>query len=61
MKIDEAPLVLDKKYYSRHRCKEVNEYEWTILRKYALAEIQRLDREFKKPLRNTKTRIKASK
>ena len=51
MKIEEAPKVLNKKYYSKHRYKEVNEYEWTVLKKYMLAEIQRLDKEFKKSLR----------
>ena len=55
MKIEEAPKILNKKYYSGHRCKEVNEYEWTVLKKYILAEIQRLDKEFKKSLRKNKT------
>lgn len=54
MKIEEAPNILNKKYYSRYRCKEVNEYEWTVLKKYMLAEIQRLDKEFKKSLRKNK-------
>jgi len=41
--------------------KEVNEYEWTVLKKYMLAEIQRLDKEFKKSLRKNKACVKASK
>ncbi len=41
MKIEEAPKILTKKYYSKHRGKEVNEYEWTVLKKYMLAEMQR--------------------
>ena len=61
MKIEEAPKLLNKKYYSKHRYKEVNEYEWTVLKKYMLAEIQRLDKEFKKSLRKNKTRVKVSK
>ena len=61
MKIEEVPKVLNKKYYSKHRCKEVNEYEWTVLKKYMLAEIQMLDKEFKKSLRKNKTRVKVSK
>ena len=51
MKIEDASKILNKKYYSKHRGKEVNEYEWTVLKKYMLAEIQRLDKEFKKSLR----------
>ena len=61
MKIEDTPKVLNKKYYSKHRCKEVNEYEWTVLKKYMLAEIQRLDKEFKKSLRKNKACIKMSK
>ncbi len=58
MKIEDAPKVLNKKYYSKHSGKEVNEYEWTVLKKYMLAEIQRLDKEFKKSLRKNKARTK---
>src|SRR3989339_1031617 len=61
MKIEDAPKVLSKKYYSKYRGKEVNEYEWTVLKKYMLAEIQRLDKEFKKSLRKNKTCVKGSK
>lgn len=61
MKIEDAPKRLNKKYYSKHCGKEVNEYEWTVLKKYMLAEIQRLDKEFKKSLRKNKTRAKVSK
>lgn len=43
MKLENAPKILNKKYYDRYRCKEIKEYEWTILRKYILAEIRRLD------------------
>ena len=55
IKIENAPKILNKKYYSKHRGKEVNEYEWTVLKKYMLAEIQRIDKEFKKSLRKNKT------
>src|SRR3990167_432456 len=61
MKIEEAPKVLSKKYYSKHLGKEINEYEWTVLKKYMLAEIQRLDKEFKKSLGNNSVRVKAAK
>ena len=61
MKIEDAPKVLNKKYYSKYLDKEVNEYEWTVLKKYMLSEIQRLDKEFKKSLRKNKACVKASK
>ena len=54
MKIEDAPKTLNKKYYSKYSGKEVNKYEWTVLKKYTLAEIQRLDMEFKKSLRKNK-------
>ena len=54
MKLEEAPKALRKKYYSKHLGKEVNEYEWTVLKKYMLAEMQRFDKEFKKSLRKNK-------
>jgi aminoglycoside/choline kinase family phosphotransferase len=60
MKIEEAPKALNNKYYSKHLGKEVNEYEWTVLKKYMLAEIQRLDKEFKKSLRKNKTCVKGA-
>lgn len=56
MKIEDAPTALNKKYYSKYKGKEVNEYEWTVLKKYILAEVQRMDKEFKKSLRENKTR-----
>jgi hypothetical protein len=48
MKIEDAPKVLNKKYYDKYRVKKLNEYEWTILKKHLLAEIEHLDKEFKK-------------
>lgn len=51
MKIENAPKILNKKYYDKYCCKEIKEYEWTVLRKYMLSEIQRLDKEFKESLR----------
>ena len=60
MKIEDAPKVLNKKYYSKYLGKEVNEYEWTVLKKFMLAEIQRLDKEFKKSLRKNKACTKMS-
>lgn len=61
MKIEDAPKILNKKYYSKYQGKEVNEYEWTVLKKYILAEVERLDKEFRKSLRTNKSRNKANK
>ena len=58
LKIEEAPKTLNKKYYSKYLDKKVNEYEWTVLKKYMLAEIQGLDKEFKKLLRKNKVYVK---
>lgn len=55
MRIEEAPKVLNKKYYDKYLGKKMNEYEWTILKKYLLSEIERLDKEFKKSIREIKT------
>ena len=61
MKIEDAPKVLNKKYYSKYQGKEVNEYEWTVLKRYIMAEVERLDKEFKKSLRKNKACVKVSK
>lgn len=61
MKIENAPKVLNKKYYDTRRGKKLNEFEWTVLRRYLLAEIGQLDKEFKKAQRKSKTLAKRTK
>lgn len=61
MKLEDAPKILNKKYYNKYCGKVVNEYEWTVLKRYMLAKIKGLDKEFKKSLRKNKTRLKAPK
>jgi len=56
MKIEEAPKVLNEKYYDKYQGKKLKEYEWTILKKYLLIEIERLDKEFKKAQRRSKAK-----
>ena len=51
MKIEEAPKILSKKYYNKYRGKEVNEYEWTLFKRSLLAEIEEMDKEFKRSVR----------
>lgn len=60
MKLEDAPKILNKKYYNKYRGKEVNEYEWTVLKRYILAKTESLDKEFKKSLRKSKPRFKTS-
>jgi hypothetical protein len=60
MKIEDAPKILNKKYYDKYRDKKLKEYEWTVLKKYILAEVKRLDKEFKKMLRKNKPASKGT-
>jgi len=56
MKLEDAPKVLNNKYYDKRKGKKLNEYEWTVLKRYLLAEIAQLDKEFKKAQRKSKTK-----
>ena len=55
MKLEDAPKILNKRYYNKYRGKEVNEYEWTVLKRYILAELKEFDKEFKKTVRKIKS------
>lgn len=52
MKLEQVPKNLTKKCYSRFTGKYTNEYEWTALKKFLIAEINRLDKYFKRSLRD---------
>lgn len=54
MKLEEAPKILNKKYYSRYKGKTLREYEWTLLKNLVLREVSYLDKNFKKELRRKK-------
>lgn len=54
MKLEQAPDMLNKKYYDRYQGKTIREYEWTLLRKYIIADIQRLDKKFKNSIRKNR-------
>ena len=54
MKLEEAPKILNKKYYNRYTGKTVKEYEWTLLKKLILNQIAFLDKNFKKEIRAKK-------
>ena len=51
MKLENAPKILNRKYYDKYRGKTIREYEWTLLRRLILNEVAYLDKEFKKGLR----------
>lgn len=51
MKLEDAPKRLNRKYYDKYKGKTRPEYEWTILKKFMLREIEYLDKNFKKELR----------
>ena len=54
MKLKETPKILDKKYYNKYSGKTLNVYEWTLLKRLILNEVDRLNKEFKKPVKNKK-------
>lgn len=54
MKLEDAPKRLNKKYYSTYSGKTLKEYEWTLLKKMMLSNIEYLDKEFKNQTRRGK-------
>lgn len=61
MTIDEAAHVLDKKYFDRYAGKERKKYEWTVLKRYMLAKIGWLDKQFQASIRKKKRQTKIKK
>jgi hypothetical protein len=57
MKLEDAPKLLNKKYYDKYQGKTIKEYEWTLLKRLILNEINYLDKEFKKEIRKTNKKI----
>lgn len=51
MRLDEAPEILNKKYWNKYTGKTLKEYEWTLLKKLILRELEDLDKDFKKEIR----------
>lgn len=52
MKLEEAPIKLNRKYYDKYSGKTLNVYEWTLLKRLILNEVERLDKEFKKIIKS---------
>src|SRR3989344_455725 len=57
MKLEDAPKILKNKYYDKYRGKTRKEYEWTLLRRMIISEIDYLDKDFKKELKKKKEKI----
>ena len=57
IKLEEAPKILNKKYYNKYNGKVTKEYEWTLLKRLILNEIEYLDKQFKKELRKKKKKF----
>lgn len=54
IKLENAPEQLNKKYYNKYSGKTLREYEWTLLKRMILREIEYLDKSFKKEIRRKK-------
>lgn len=54
MRLDQAPKILNRKYYNKYSGKTLKEYEWTRLKALLINEVNYLDKEFKKSLRKKK-------
>jgi len=54
MRLEKAPSNLKRKCYNRFTGKHTNKYEWTALKDFLIAEINSLDKDFKKSLRAKK-------
>lgn len=54
MLLEEAPELLDKKYWDKYRGKTHNLYEWTLLKRKLLNDVAYLDKGFKKHLARKK-------
>lgn len=58
MRLEDAPHLLNKKYYDKYKGRVCKEYEWTLLKKMILNEIAHFDKQFKKQRRRRKVLVK---
>lgn len=54
IKLEDAPNQLNKKYYNTYSGKTMKEYEWTLLKKMMLSNIEYLDKKFKNKIKHNK-------
>ena len=57
MRLEDAPKQLSKKYYNKYTGRTLKEYEWTLLKKMILNELNSLDRVFKGEMRKKERRV----
>ena len=57
-RLEDAPKELSKKYWDKYTGKTRKEYEWTLLKKFLLGQIEYLDKEFKKHIRRSDKKAK---
>lgn len=48
MRMEDAPETLSRKYYHKYSGKTLNVYEWTVLKRMILKDIEKLDKKFKR-------------
>lgn len=53
MRLEDAPKNLNQKYYNRYHGKTLRVYEWTLLYKFILNQMNYLNKLFKKIIRKT--------
>jgi hypothetical protein len=58
MKLEDAPKELSRKYWDKYTGKAQKEYEWTLLKRFLLGQIEYLDKEFKKQIRKSNKKAK---
>jgi len=54
MKLEDAPKNLNRKNYNKYKEKTLRKYEWTVLRRLILNEVECLNKYFKNNLRKKK-------
>jgi hypothetical protein len=51
MRLEDAPRLLDDKFYNKYTGKRENIYEWTLLKRSIERDLDCLDKEFKRHIR----------
>ena len=60
MRMEEAPETLSRKYYHRYSGKTLNIYEWTLLKRMILKDVEELDKKFKRLTRKKNAPVGSS-
>ncbi|MFH0970547.1 MAG: hypothetical protein V1776_03750 [Candidatus Diapherotrites archaeon] len=57
MQMEDAPETLSRKYYHKYSGKTLNVYEWTVLKRMILRDIEALNKKFKRLTRKKNTHV----